>query len=237
MSDKQTDLIPTEPLAVEENQGDRLIRLAIERDADIDKLERLIELKNRQDALAAKQSFDDHFAKMQAAFTAVARTKKGYNYKYAPIDVLQKHCGPVISDYGFSYRWTEEKIEGGKRCILHISGYGHTETNHFDIPEIEGTSQMNAIQVAGSMSSYGRRYTFISGFGVIIEDEDDAQTIPVDIAMNYFEEVKLIRESITRQELIDNWKLIITRTDPNDTAGRKLLTIEKDRKKKELGDA
>ena len=35
---------------------------------------------------------------------------------------------------------------------------------------------MNPVQTAGAMSTYGRRYTFIAGFGVVIEDEDTDAT-------------------------------------------------------------
>mgnify|MGYP003148931083 CR=1 FL=1 len=156
-----------------ESPGDRLIAMAVETGADVDKLEKLIALKNQEEERAARRAFDVHFTAMQAEFTAVAKGKQGHGYKYCPIEVLQKHYNGAITSHGFSYRWREEAIDLGKRCIMRISGWGHAEENTFDIPVLAGTNRMNDVQAAGAMSTYGRRYTFVAGFGVIIEDEDD----------------------------------------------------------------
>ena len=156
-----------------ESPGDRLIAMAVENGADVDKLEKLIALKNQEEERAARRAFDVNFTAMQAEFTPVGKSKKGHGYKYAPIETLQKHHNASITAHGFSYRWREEAIKAGKRCIMRISGWGHSEENSFDIPPLEGTDRMNEVQVVGAMSTYGRRYTFISGFGIIIEDEDD----------------------------------------------------------------
>jgi len=154
--------------------GERLIALALESGADVDKLEKLIELKNREEERDARLRFDEKFTLMQSEFTAAHRDRQGYGYTYAPIETLQKHYNPVITAHGFSYRWREEAIDaGGKRCVMRISGHGHSEENSFDIPPLTNNKQMNDVQAAGAMSTYGRRYTFIAGFGIIIDNEDD----------------------------------------------------------------
>jgi hypothetical protein len=169
-------------LAVRESSGDSLVRLAIEKGIDVDNLQRLIDMRNAEIERQAKLDFQFHFAEMQKAFIPVTRAKQGYNYKYAPIELLQNTLGPIIADHGFSYSWREESIaDGGKRCILSISGYGYTQENYFDIPKLEKTKEMNSVQVVGAMSTYGRRYSFIAGFGVVIDDEDpDGRAIPED---------------------------------------------------------
>jgi hypothetical protein len=161
-----------------------LVRLAIENKADPSVIERLVDLMNKQEDRRAKQEFDLHFAAMQAELPIITKRKEAKNqsevmYVYAPLEVLQRACNPIISRHGFSYSWREEAIEGkSKRTILAIRGYGHVQENYFDAPEISGTSRMNPIQVAGAMSSYGRRYTFIAGFGLTVEGEDlDGQTL------------------------------------------------------------
>lgn len=184
------------------SNADALIRLAIDRDADMDKLERLIALRDREEAKEAKRRFDEQFAQMQAEFKAVGRSKQGYDYKYAPIEVLQRAYGPTIAEHGFSYRWREESIEGGgKRCTMTITGHGHSEETSFDVPKIEGTKQMNPVQVAGAMSTYGRRYTFIAGFGVIIDEEDDdAQALTFIEGVKYSDYVNAIEATTTIEE-------------------------------------
>jgi hypothetical protein len=164
----------------EAGDSSSLIRLAIERNIDMDKLQKLIDMKNAEEERQAKLAFNFHFAEMQKDFVPVSREKQGYDYKYAPIELLQKTYGPIIARHGFSYVWREESIPEGKRCYLTITGFGHSQENYFDIPPLEKTKQMNSVQVMGAMSTYGRRYTFIAGFGVIIEDEDPDAYIPID---------------------------------------------------------
>lgn len=204
MSDQELQLRDTEVAPREKpDQGD-LVALAIHQGLDVEKLRALIEMRNAQEEREAKRAFDNHFAEMQAEFDSVHRSKKGYDYKYAPIEVLQKHYGPVIARHGFSYRWREEALpEGtGKRCILRISGWGHAEENFFDVPNITGTKQMNPIQVAGAMSTYGRRYTFIAGFGVIIDDEDPDGVTNMDLGQ-YSEMVADLEGQDTEERLRD----------------------------------
>ena len=149
-----------------------LVGQAIDKGLTIETIRALIEMKVAEEERQAALLYAQRFAEMQAEFTSAERTKEGYGYKYAPLEVLQKSYGPVIAKHGFSYRWREEALEVGKRVIMTIAGHGHSEETTFDIPPLDGTERMNAIQVMGAMSTYGRRYTFIAGFGVIIEDED-----------------------------------------------------------------
>ena len=158
-----------------ESAGDNLVRLAIEKGIDVDNLQRLINMRNAEIERQAKLDFQTNFARMQSRFPSASRDKQGYGYKYAPIELLQKTFGPIIAEHGFSYSWRESSVENmpeWKRCILTISGYGYSQENYFDIPPVERTKQMNAVQAVGAMSTYGRRYSFISGFGIIIDDED-----------------------------------------------------------------
>ncbi len=168
-----------------ESAGDSLVRLAIEKGIDVDNLQRLINMRNAEIERQAKLDFQTNFAIMQSRFGSVSREKQGYGYKYAPIELLQKTFGPIIAEHGFSYSWRESLVENmpdWKRCILTISGYGYSQENHFDIPPVERTKQMNAVQAVGAMSTYGRRYSFISGFGIIIDDEDpDGRVLVSDI--------------------------------------------------------
>jgi hypothetical protein len=211
-----------------------LVAMAIDRNLDVDKLRVLVELRNAQDEREAKRRFDDGFARMQADFDTVRRTKKGHDYKYAPIEALQKHYGPIIARHGFSYRWREEAIaSGGKRTVLIISGHGHSEENYFDAPMLEGTRAMNAVQVAGAMSTYGRRYTFIAGFGVVIEDEDtDGRPLCVDEVQKLTPAITAISTAKDLDELKDAFSAAWNAN--HDTTLRKLLTEAKDSRKEEL---
>jgi len=221
-----TDVGDTEVAA--RNPTDILIELAIQHGADVDKLERLIALKNSEEARRAKLEYDRHFALMQAEFTPVSKGKEAKDgqkllYKYAGLDQIQKLYGPIIAAHGFSYRWYEQALEGdSKRVVLRISGYGHAEENYFDLPKAKAPL-MNDIQAAGSMSTYGRRYTFIAGFGVIIDDDDDGRA-DINTTLDSAEELKALRECKTANDLLEVASAIIRPLDKG--AKRKLLQGE-----------
>lgn len=187
MSEETTLIVGVDSGLPEAVKREDALMATVLQTGNIEVLERYIALREREEARQAKLEYDRHFSEMQAEFGTAKRTKEGYGYKYAPIEELQKEYGPIIAKHGFSYRWNEEKLDGyGKRCIMTISGWGHSESNCFDIPTMEaptnrnGQKTSNAVQVAGGMSTYGRRYTFIAGFGVIIEDEDPDANMPDD---------------------------------------------------------
>lgn len=219
---------------------DILIELAITKGVDVDKLERLLTMKREEDARRAKREYDLHFAAMQAQFLPVSKSKEAKDgekllYKYAPLDQLQKSYGPIIAEHGFSYRWFEQALEGeSKRVILRISGYGHAEENYFDLPKAKAPL-MNEIQAQGSMSTYGRRYTFIAGFGVIIDDDDDGRA-SVDLTLECAEEIKAFRECKSAADLLAVGSMIIKPLDRG-SAKRKLLEAEYLATKKEIENA
>ena len=197
-----------QPMEAPTDPSDRLIWLAIQGNADVDKLEKLIELKNREEERANKKEFDLHFAEMQAEFAPVARSKQGDKSKYAPIEALQKQYGTSISKHHFSYRWSEESLpDGGLRVILTISGYGHSESNHKDLPVYEpdkgsssGKPIMNAMQAEGVRSTYGRRYTFKDGFGISEEDEDTDGSF--DDGVTYAEYIRKLNEETDPSKMV-----------------------------------
>jgi hypothetical protein len=151
---------------------------------NIEVLERYIALRKSEEERQARMAFEAAFSVMRAELPSVAKSREngGTKSKYAPVEVIQSAWDPVIYKHGFSYSWREEALpEGsGKRIWLDLSGYGHTRSNYFDVPTMTGTAAMNAIQVAGAMSTYGRRYTFVAGIGGIVEGEDADGQIPSD---------------------------------------------------------
>jgi hypothetical protein len=219
--------------------GDSLIQLAIERGLDTDKLEKLMDLRNKEIERQAKLAFDDAFARMQAEFGPVVRSKtaKGDDgkpmYAYAPLEALQDAVGAIIAKHGFSYSWNEVNVEGGKRVTMTITGHGASRTSTFDVPMVQGTRRMSPVQVMGAMSTYGRRYTFLAGFGIVVQDEDDdAQAASINIA----DDLNAIDSAATMEELkaayIDAYK----RHDGNRKAQLEIIKA-KDFRKKELGNA
>lgn len=224
-----------EIIAYARKSDDRLknqMLLSIANTGNIEALERYIALKEREEARQGALAFDAHFAVMQAELGTVARGKQGHGYMYAALEDLQRQCGPTIATHGFSYSWREDAIEGGKRVIMTISGHGHSRETSFDVPGLTGTQRMNAVQVAGAMSTYGRRYTFIAGFGIVIDDED-RDGIPVGTGETQADNVLRLQNCHSIDDLMTEWRAVFD--EVKDTKGAlEYLTPIKDEMKRKL---
>lgn len=150
----------------------------------IELLRELIAMKNAERERISKEQFDIHFAEMRQELQPVVKTKLNGGTKsvYAPLEDMQAMCDPVIFKHGFSYSWREEAIEnGGKRIIMDINGYGYTKSVAWDAPSYDGNRATNPLQSAGVQSTYGQRYTYKGGFGIVTKGEDtDGETIDID---------------------------------------------------------
>lgn len=160
---------------------DALLSLAIEKGMDTATLEKLIELRNAEIARQSKAVFDEKFSAMQAEFVPVGKSAKATDangrtlYSYCPIEVILAMAAPIMARHGFSYRWTEEALANKeKRINCIVSGWGHSETGYVDIPFMEPSSRAtNAVQMRGSATTYGKRYSFLNATGIIVSGEDN----------------------------------------------------------------
>lgn len=243
---------PQQPVyAGEPGSVERMMEIALHNGGAqvLEILERLTALKNAQEDRRAEKDFAEHFAKMQSEFVAIKKEKEGYNYKYAPLGKLIEHFGPAIADNGFSH-WFEgvmlEKPEGWKRITLHIAGWGHERTNHFDVPPVErptsssGKISMNVVQALASADTYGERYDFIAGYGLPIldEEDDDAQSFTTEEVLEQTPALSEIEKAQTSDVLKKAFAKHYKAAE-NDSV-RMLLMAAKDRQKavlKEIADA
>lgn len=210
MDDKALELFDKNK-PVELSREDRLLETVLA-SGNIEVLERFIALRKSEEERQARIDFEQHFSEMRKELPRITKSKdvaiRGTKaYSYAPLESIQGICDPIIFKHGLTYSWREEAIAEGKRVWLDITGFGHTRSNYFDSPRIdpitsrEGNAVTNVIQAAGVMSTYGKRYTFVSGFGIIIEGEDtdaanlDGGSIELDLR-EYIRSGKLLPDAV-----------------------------------------
>lgn len=159
-----------------------LIALAIEHKADVDTLERLFALKERQDASDAKAAFFAAMREVQARAPAVVKdaTNAQTNSTYAKLESIARALKPIYTEAGFSLMFGEgtAALDGYKRItvrVMHTAG--HYEDSHIDLPlddvGLKGTKNKTGTHAAGSTVSYGRRYLTLMVFNVVMAGEDD----------------------------------------------------------------
>lgn len=167
-------------------RDDALIRLAIDKNVDVDKLERLIALKEREVARNARDAFFQALANFQEKCPPVVKNKTAeivsrrtggkFSYGYASLDELQRHIRPYLRAENLSYSFDVE-ADGKERlivtCILrHIDG--HFERASFPVP-IETTERMSGAQANGAALSYGKRQALSAVLGLSIEEDTDGK--------------------------------------------------------------
>ena len=181
-----------QPLAVQqqENKGMQvftsMLSMAIEKDFDIVKLEKIMRLHDEQQQKIAVTMFNAALAKAQSEFPVVSKTdevdftsangRRTY-YKFSSIGSIVREIKKPLSENGFSYRFEQTSNNGmiTVKCILMHSG-GHSESDEISAPIDSSGSIKNPIQQAKSTRTYLKRATLEAVTGVVTaEDDDDGQ--------------------------------------------------------------
>jgi hypothetical protein len=194
----------------------QLLTLAVDKDLDIEKLGKLMELQKIWQSDQARKAFFSALSKFQSEVPEIRKSKSvAFNevkYNYAPLADVVRQIKDSCRECGLSYRWeiSDTKEEIKVTCLVtHIDG--HTEqTTMTANPDDSG--KKNKIQQRGSSIEYLKRYTLIGALGLSTTDSDvDGQTpeISLDILHKvYMDEYnKLIQiDSKYSKWHTDNWR-------------------------------
>jgi hypothetical protein len=149
-------------------------RVASNPDADITKLERLIDLKRTLDADRARAEFNAAFAEMQPKIPVIIERGNTDKGTYAELEDIVEVIRPILAGYGFAL---SHKTEWPSATQLRVVGIlrhrgGHQETSEF-LSSGDQSGSKNAIQALGSANSYGRRYTTKDLLNIVTRRDDD----------------------------------------------------------------
>jgi hypothetical protein len=148
-------------------------RVASNPDADIAKMERLMEMRNQEMARVAKQKYYADFSFMQAELPQIEEKADGHNTKYASFENINAAVQPVLSKYGFaiSFRISQANNQIIVTALLSHKG-GHAETTDISLPH-DASGNKNNVQAVGSSTSYGKRYAMCAILNIVTCGEDD----------------------------------------------------------------
>lgn len=154
-------------------------RLAKDPAVDVDKLERLISLQKDILAHQARAEFAAAFSEMQGELPEIGERGEiivdgKVRSTYATNEDIQREIKPILQKHGFSIRFRNEWLDGGKLKIVGILSHrsGHSEQDEF-VASADTSGSKNAIQALGSTRSYGQRYTTIALLNIATRGEDD----------------------------------------------------------------
>lgn len=161
---------------------DMIERAARDPQVDIDKLEKLVAMKERMMAQAAEQAFNAALSQAQSEMRPVAADSSNpqTRSKYASYLALDRAMRPVYTRHGFSLSFDTGDIAATDvvRVLCHVAHReGHTRTYHVDMPAdgkgAKGGDVMTKTHAAGSAMSYGQRYLLKLIFNIAVGDDDD----------------------------------------------------------------
>lgn len=158
-----------------------LLNLAIEKGADLDRLEKLMDLQQRWEAnearkayTAAMSAFKKNPPEIEKDRHVTYKTNSGtVDYHHASLGNVTGTINSALGLHGLSAAWDTEQTEKGIKVtckITHIMG-------HFESTSLTAASDTsggkNAIQALGSTISYLSRYTLLALSGLATHDMDD----------------------------------------------------------------
>lgn len=156
-----------------------LIAQAITQGANVETMEKLMNLQDRWEAKQAKKAFDSAMANFQAECPVIRKTRAAKDdknktlYSYAPLDAIVSQVKTLIQKHGFSYaiKTSSEKGLLTATCIVKHE-LGHSEESSFEVPSTEGTKIMSGPQRAAAALTFAKRYAFCNAFGIMTGDDD-----------------------------------------------------------------
>lgn len=151
-----------------------LLQMAVEQNADLDKLEKLMDLQERWEASESRKAYSDAMARFQSSLEPIVKKREAHNSKYADIDDIAVSIRPILEEAGLSYRFEQSQQDGNitVNCIVtHKLGH-HEQTSCMAPSDISGGK--NAIQAMASTVTYLRRYTLTGALGITtgVDDND-----------------------------------------------------------------
>lgn len=155
-------------------------RLATNKDADISKLERIMEMRDKERAWQCELEFNMAFAEMQPKLPPIPAKGKGHNNaKYARKEDMNLLVNPILAEYGFSLSFVNNQANGfitTKAVLRHRRG--HSISTELTLKD-DTSGSKNVVQAVGSSQSYGERYTMkailnLTIIGDITDDDGKA---------------------------------------------------------------
>lgn len=155
-----------------------LLRYALDSGADLDRLERLMDMQDRDNANKARMAFVSAMAEFKKHAPTIYKDKDvsftGTSYSHATLGGICEVVIESLAQHGISHRWDMAQPASGLiviKCILtHIMG--HSETTTMEAPP-DNSGKKNGIQQIASAMTYLQRYTLLAATGLSTKDMPD----------------------------------------------------------------
>lgn len=193
-----------------------LLRHAMESGADLDRLERLMDLQDRWEANLARKAFAEAMIEFKKNPPKVYKdkhvdfkTEKGRTqYDHATIGNANNIIIAALAEHGFAHRWITTQ-PGGKvvvECVI-THRLGHSQSNILEsAPDKSGGK--NDIQAIISARSYLERHSLFDATGLASLDgeDDDGRRAELDTSLAD-EWIAKVNAAPTDAEVLNVWNV------------------------------
>lgn len=172
------ELVEIEPANAPAITPMQMLSIAVERGADLDQLQKLMDLNDRHEATQARKAFVQALAAFKADPPKVVKNRHvkfgNTEYDHATLDQVCDVVGRALAIWGLSHTWDIKQQDNAAvevTCVLtHELGHSERVTMR-GMPDDSGSK--NLIQQIGSTTTYLQRYTLLAATGLAAADDTD----------------------------------------------------------------
>lgn len=160
-------------------------RAAMSPDFSVERLNALLDVKERWDKNEARKAFDGAMAAAKAEIPVIVKTRevdftsqKGRtHYFYEDLASIARAVDPILAKHGLSYRFRTTAIPSEPVTVTCIVAHrdGHTEENTLCAGR-DDSGNKNSIQAIGSTLTYLQRMTLKAALGLAAAADDDGRS-------------------------------------------------------------
>ena len=162
-----------------------LLQLAVNQGADLDKLEKLMDLQERWEKNEARKAYVQAMSDFKASPPEITKDKHvehgNTKYDHATLANVTNTINAALSQHGLSSAWKTDQADKmiTVTCtITHVGG--HSESTSLTAGA-DTSGSKNPIQAIGSAITYLQRYSLLSLTGLAAKgQDDDGRTEPIE---------------------------------------------------------
>ncbi len=184
----QAQIVPAGEEVIAQHEGDQMIamieRIVMTPEIPIDRLEKMLELRAKEEDRLAKQEYYKAMANFRKRVPVLPKDKtvrfknsdgSFTEYHHTSLGKMMEICNPILGECGLDVDWDNVQEDGRIICtatVTHELGYSKS-TSLSGGPDTSG--KKNTIQQTVSATTYLKRSTMGSLLGLASEDDDDGR--------------------------------------------------------------
>lgn len=159
-----------------------LVRYAMDSGADLDRLERLMEMQMKWEANEARKAYHLSMSQFKKNPPTIIKdkhvsfdTNKGRTeYDHATLGEVCEKVVAALAEHEFSHRWIPGRTERGAMKVTCVITHklGYSEETELEAPDDQSGGK-NSIQAMSSTVTYLERYSLLAAVGLAPKDMPD----------------------------------------------------------------